>query len=73
MLRIYFMKFTHIHFHKTGFFSKTITDYIDQKQSIEQFYNNFPDMKGFASQINEKKKSFDSATRLKLVTVLKDQ
>ena len=73
MSRIHFMKFTHIPFHKTGFFSKTITDYIDQKQSIEQFYNNFPDMKGFASQINEKKKSFDSATRLKLVTVLKDQ
>jgi len=71
--RIHFMKFTHIPFHKTGFFSKTMTDYLDQKQSIKQFYNNFPDMKGFASQINEKKKSFDLATRLKLVTVLKDQ
>ena len=67
------MKFTHIPFHKTGFFSKTMTDYLDQKQSIKQFYNNFPDMKGFDSQINEKKKSFDLATRLKLVTVLKDQ
>jgi len=39
------MKFTHIPFHKTGFFSKTMTDYLDQKESIKQFYNNFPDMK----------------------------
>ena len=67
------MKFTHIPFHKTGFFSKTMTDYLDQKKSIKQFYSNFPDIKGFASQINEKKKSFDLATREKLVTVLKDQ
>ena len=67
------MKFTHIPFHKTGFFSKIMTDYLDQKKPIKQFYNNFPDIKGFASQINEKKKSFDLATREKLVTVLKDQ
>ena len=67
------MKFTHIPFHKTGFFSKIMTDYLDQKKSIKQFYSNFPDIKGFASQINEKKKSFDLATREKLVTVLKDQ
>ena len=67
------MKFTHIPFHKTGFLSKIMTDYLDQKKSIKQFYSNFPDIKGFASQINEKKKSFDLATREKLVTVLKDQ
>ena len=53
--------------------SAQIMDYLDQKKSIKQFYSNFPDIKGFASQINEKKKSFDLATREKLVTVLKDQ
>ena len=52
------MKFTHIPFHKTGFFSKTMTDYLDQKESIKQFYNNFPDMKGLPHQIQEKGKSF---------------
>ena len=48
------MKFTHIPFQKTGFFSKTMTDYLDQKESIQPFYNNFPDMEGFAAQIQEK-------------------
>ena len=73
MSRIHFMKFTHIPFHKTGFFSKTMTDYLDQKESIKQFYNNFPDMKGFASQIHEKATSFPQVTRKELVTVLQDQ
>ena len=73
MSRIHFMKFTHIPFHKTGFFSKTMTDYLDQKESIKQFYNNFPDMNGFASQIQEKATSFPQVTRKELVTVLQDQ
>jgi bacillithiol biosynthesis cysteine-adding enzyme BshC len=67
------MKFTHIPFQKTGFFSKTITDYLDQKESIQPFYNNFPDMEGFAAQIQEKEKYFPLATRKELVTVLQDQ
>ena len=67
------MKFTHIPFQKTGFFSKTITDYLDQKESIQSFYNNFPDMEGFAAQIQEKEKYFPLATRKELVTVLQDQ
>jgi len=27
------MKFTHIPFHKTGFFSKIMTDYLDQNEA----------------------------------------
>ena len=42
------MKSTHIPFQKTGFFSKTMTDYLDQKESIQPYYNNFPNIKGFA-------------------------
>ena len=52
------MKFTHIPFQKTGFFSKTMTDYLDQKESLQPYYNNFPDLKGFAAQIKEKGESF---------------
>ena len=48
-----------------------MTDYLDQKKSIKQFYSNFPDIKGFASQINEKKKSFDLATREKISNCFK--
>ena len=67
------MKFTHIPFQKTGFFSKTMTDYLDQKESLQPYYNNFPDLKGFAAQIKEKGESFSLSTRKKLVSVLQDQ
>ena len=67
------MKFTHIPFHRTGFFSKTIIDYLDQKKSIQHFYDNFPDLKGFASQIREKENNFPLSTRKELVNVLQDQ
>ena len=36
------MKFTHIPFHKTGFFSKTMTDYLDQKKDLDQYISYFP-------------------------------
>ena len=67
------MKFTQIPFQKTGFFSKTMTDYLVQKESIQEFYHNFPDMEGFTAQIEEKKNSFPSATREELVAVLQEQ
>ncbi|TVZ55354.1 bacillithiol biosynthesis cysteine-adding enzyme BshC [Lutibacter sp. Hel_I_33_5] len=46
-----------IPFHKTGFFSKTMLDYLDQKEIIQPFYNNFPDLEGFKKQIEEKRHS----------------
>ena len=67
------MKCTHIPFQKTGFFSKIITDYLDQKESIQPFYHNFPNLEGFASQIHEKEKEFPLSTRKELVTILRDQ
>jgi bacillithiol biosynthesis cysteine-adding enzyme BshC len=67
------MKSTHIPFQKTGFFSKTMTDYLDQKESIQPYYNNFPNIKGFASQIQEKGENFSISTRKELVSVLQDQ
>ena len=67
------MKSTHIPFQKTGFFSKTMTDYLDQKESIQPYYNNFPNIKGFASQIQEKGENFSLSTRKELVSVLQDQ
>ena len=66
------MKFTHIPFQKTGFFSKTMSDYLEKKESIQQFYHNFPDLAGFAKQIDEKKSSFPSDSRTVLVDVLQE-
>ncbi len=67
------MKVTHIPFQKTGFFSKTMLHYLEKKESIEPFYNNFPDITGFHNQIEEKQKSFRLQSRITLVDALKKQ
>ena len=67
------MKVTHIPFQETRFFSKTIIDYLEKKESIQPFYNNFPDITGFHNQIEEKQKSFRLQTRMVLVDALKTQ
>ena len=67
------MKVTQIPFKDTGFFSKTMLDYLAQKETIHSFYNNFPDSTGFYNQIAEKEKSFSLQSRLLLVEALKRQ
>ena len=67
------MKITQIPFQKTGFFSKTMHDYLDKNKNIQPFYNNFPDISGFHNQIEEKQKSYRLQTRLTLVHALKKQ
>ena len=67
------MKVAHIPFHETGFFSKTIVDYLEKKKSLQPFYNNFPDIPGFHNQIEEKQATFRLQTRLVLSAALKRQ
>jgi len=67
------MKVTQIPFQKTGFFSKTMVDYLEQKESIKPFYNNFPDNNGFKKQLEEKGNSFSMAHRKVLVEALQNQ
>lgn len=67
------MKITQIPFKNTGFFSKTMVDYLEQKESIQAFYNNFPDIAGFYNQIEEKEKAYSLQSRLVLVEALKNQ
>ncbi|MFT6066415.1 MAG: hypothetical protein ACJAQX_002303, partial [Polaribacter sp.] len=67
------MKVTHIPFQKTGFFSKTMADYLEKGDKIKPFYNNFPDINGFKNQIEEKRTSFRLQSRLVLVDALKKQ
>jgi hypothetical protein len=64
------MKTTQIPFQKTGFFSKTMHDYLEKNKNIQPFYNNFPDISGFHNQIEEKQKSYRLQTRLALVEAL---
>ena len=67
------MKVTHIPFKDTGFFSKTMLDYLEQKEAIQSFYNNFSDSVGFYNQIEEKENSYNLQSRLVLVAALKKQ
>ncbi|TMM28818.1 bacillithiol biosynthesis cysteine-adding enzyme BshC [Polaribacter aestuariivivens] len=67
------MKVTQIPFKNTGFFSKTMLDYLEQKETIQPFYNNFPDITGFHNQIEEKEKSYRLQSRLTLVNALENQ
>lgn len=65
-------KVTHIPFFKTGYFSKTMIDYINQEKSIEPFYHNFPSFDGFQKQMVERS-GFPVETRKVLMEVLKEQ
>ncbi|AOW20039.1 bacillithiol biosynthesis cysteine-adding enzyme BshC [Urechidicola croceus] len=47
-------KISTIPFYKTGYFSKTICDYLDQNSSISSFYGEFPNLDGFKKQIDLK-------------------
>jgi bacillithiol biosynthesis cysteine-adding enzyme BshC len=67
------MKVTQIPFQQTGFFSKTMLDYLEQKESIKPFYNNFSDIEGFTKQLEEKATSFTSDQRKVLVDALQHQ
>ena len=62
-----------IPFHKTGYFSKIICDYLDENKVIEPFFNNFPNLKGFKKQIEEKRMSGRAESRPLLVKSLEKQ
>jgi len=62
-----------IAFQDTGYFSNIICDYLDKKESLKEFYNNYPDIKGFENQIKSKSASFSNATRKVLVSSLTKQ
>ena len=62
-----------IKFQHTGYFSKIMCDYLDQKDAVDDFYGNFPDIEGFRKQINQKTKSFPNQNREVLFQCLQEQ
>ena len=62
-----------IPFHKTGYFSSLICDYLDKKSELRQFYNRFPELENFKAQIEEKRFSVRADSRTILNNVLKNQ
>src|SRR5262245_40815373 len=46
---------TRIPYRQTGCFTKTVVDYIDQANSLKEFYNYQPTIQGIKKAINERK------------------
>lgn len=59
-----------IDYKDTGYFSHTVTDYIDDAAELRPFYNRRPDLAGFGELLKNKKVAAD---RNILVDVLKEQ
>ncbi len=49
-----------ISYQKSGYFSKLIVDYLDQKPLLNELYNHFASIENFKTQIEEKSKNFNS-------------
>lgn len=47
----------------TGYFSKFVCDYLDQKDSLRSFYHHFPSLEAFEAQLEEKQHQFPKQTR----------
>ncbi|MBE8727022.1 bacillithiol biosynthesis cysteine-adding enzyme BshC [Flavobacterium hungaricum] len=62
-----------ISYQTSGYFSKLIQDYLDQKSELKPLYNHFPTLENFEKQIAEKEANFDNANRIPLVETLKKQ
>lgn len=67
------MNSTQIPFQQTGFFSKTMIDYLEKDEKIQKFYHHFPNIEGFKKQIAEKRGSFPATSRRILAEALKQQ
>lgn len=63
----------HITYADTGYFSKTVCDYLSQADALKDFYGNFPSVEHFKNQIEQKAESFSKASRDTLVKQLNAQ
>ncbi len=62
-----------ISYKNIGYFSKIVTDYLDEKPELKSFYNHFPTLEGFKKQFETKQKQFQHSNREVLVNSLKKQ
>ena len=67
------MTATYIPYKEIRFFSKLISDYVNEEEKLRPFYNNFPSLLQFKKQINEKECDFSDEKRNTLVASLKRQ
>ena len=64
---------TCVAYQNSGYFSKLITDYLDEKSELQSLYNRFPKIEHFQGQIDEKSNNFPFENRQILVSALEKQ
>ena len=62
-----------ISYKKSGYFTKLITDYLDENSELKKLYNRFPKIENFKEQIIEKQENFPFENRQVLVSELEKQ
>lgn len=67
------MKIDEIPYVKTGYFSKLMCDYLEEKNNLIPFYNRFPSIENFEAQIKEKQNNFSVSNRVVLSDALQKQ
>ena len=60
-------------YQNSGYFSKLITDYLDEKSELQSLYNRFPKIDHFQGQIDEKSNNYPFENRQILVSALEKQ
>ncbi|GAB2773305.1 bacillithiol biosynthesis cysteine-adding enzyme BshC [Hymenobacter luteus] len=67
------MSVTTLRYADTGAFSSLLTDYLARHNALTAFYHRFPTLDAFAEQIEEKRASYTSEARQRLVAALREQ
>ena len=58
------MSITTIPYPETGYFSKLVCDYLDEKPELQSFYHRFPNLENFEKQFEEKSRSLSCRPEL---------
>ena len=67
------MDVDYLTYKKTTYFTKLITDYLDELEQLGPFYKRFPKISSFGEQIAEKKKNYPDTNRKVLTSALNAQ
>jgi bacillithiol biosynthesis cysteine-adding enzyme BshC len=62
-----------ISYQKSGYFTKLIVDYLEEKTELKSLYSRFPNLENFKVQLEEKAQNYPAKNRKSLVTALENQ
>ncbi len=62
-----------ISYQKSGYFTKLIVDYLDEKPELKSLHNRFPTIENFKGQLDEKAQNYPEENRKSLVSALENQ